>query len=158
MVLRRFRIASGVGKARGMSLLEVLVAVVLLVLVFIFIADQMIASSWAQSKSSQRTLNITAANYLLQLLHGSPLWASPAPVVPDTPKDACGVAMTPVNDPGPGAGTWHPINACAFTPPGLQNVQYQWAMTNINLDSAQLTVWVQNTENGKTDTYELHAF
>jgi len=141
-----------------MSLIEVLVAVVLLVVVFIFVAEQMIASSWAESKGSQRTQNIASANYLLALMHGAPLWASPAPVVPAIPKDACGNPLTPVNDAGPPSGTWHAIPACPLTPPELSQVQYQWAMTNVNLDSANLTIWVQNTVGNKTDTYQLHAF
>jgi hypothetical protein len=141
-----------------MTLIEVLVALVLLVLVFIFVADQMIASSWAASKSSQRTANITSANYMLSLMHGSALWASPAPVIPAIPNDPCGHPMTPVNDGGPGIGVWHTPPVCPLNPPELSNIEYQWAMTGVNLDSAQLTVWVRSTVDGKVDMYQLHAF
>src|SRR5215470_7621753 len=99
-------------KARGMTLLEVLVAMVLLVLVFIFVAENMIASSWAGSKSAQRSEDISAANYFMALMSGDgKLWSS----YPDTPVDVCGNAMSPVTDVGPASGgAWHNAPACAL--------------------------------------------
>ncbi|MBV8223297.1 MAG: hypothetical protein JO293_08035, partial [Candidatus Eremiobacteraeota bacterium] len=88
-----------------MTLVEVLVAVVLLVAVFIFVAEQMIASSWAESKASQRSVNVTAANYFLAIMHGEPnIWKNQTA---DVPRDPCNNPMTPFNDGGPGVGTWH---------------------------------------------------
>jgi hypothetical protein len=139
-----------------MTMIEVLVALVLLVLVFIFVAEQMIASSWAQSKSSQRSVDITAANYLLALMHGDPnLWTA---TTTDVPVDPCGHAMTIVNDAGPPTGTWHTAPVCNLAPSQVANIQYQWNMSAPISDSSQLTVWVQSTVGGKTDLYELHAF
>src|SRR5271166_3147102 len=77
-------------RARGMTLIEVLVAMVLLVLVFIFVAENMIASSWAESKSGQRSEDISAANYFMALMSGDgKLWSG----YPDTPVDVCGNAL-----------------------------------------------------------------
>ena len=144
-------------RTRGMTMIEVLVAIVLLVLVFIFVAENMIASSWAESKSAQRSQDISAANYFMAVMEGdSNLWSG---AYPDIPKDVCNNPMTPVNDLGPkGGGTWHTAPACNLEPPEAQAVQYQWFETQPNLNSAQLTVWVQSNENGRIDTYELRGF
>ena len=140
-----------------MTLLEVLVAMVLLVLVFIFVAENMIASSWAENKSSQRSADISAANYFMALLAGDKtLWSG---AYPDTPKDVCGNLLTPVNDAGPAnGGTWHTAPACGLAPPEVSNVQYQWLESQPVFNSADLTIWVQSTIDGKTDKYELRGF
>src|ERR1022692_227723 len=105
---------------RGVSLIEVLVALVLLVVIFVFVAENMIATSWGESKASQRTQNISASNYLFAVMHGDPnLWAKGA--YPDTPSDACGQPMTPVNDAGPTmGGMWHTPPACPLEPAVMQ--------------------------------------
>jgi type II secretory pathway pseudopilin PulG len=149
------RLKSTAATLRGITLIEVLVAIALLVLVFLFVAENMIASSWAESKAAQRTANISSANYLLAILHGDPtLWSK----YPDTPKDACGNSMTPVDDSGPPGGTWHAPPACNLAPQVLQGVQYQWMQTTPNLDASEVTIWVQSTIGGKVDRYELHSF
>jgi hypothetical protein len=139
-----------------MSLLEVMVALVLLVLVFIFVAEQMMASSWAQSKSAQRSSNITAANYLMAMMHADPnIWNL---TTADVPQDPCRNNLTQINDVGPPGGTWHSLPPCNLGPSESVNLQYQWAMSHIVGTSAELTVWVQSTEDGKIDQYEIHGF
>ena len=74
-------------RARGMTLIEVMVAIVLLVLIFIFVGQNMVASSWATSKASQRSMDISAANYFMGVMYGDgSLWGT----YPDSPKDPCG--------------------------------------------------------------------
>lgn len=143
-------------KTRGMTLIEVLVAIVLLVLVFTFVAENMIASSWAESKSSQRSMNVSAANYFMALVSGDKnLWAG----YPDTPVDACGNPLVPVTDAGPkSAGVWHTAPNCNLAPPEVSNVQYQWNETVPVQNSANLTVWVKSTVGGRIDQYELRGF
>jgi prepilin-type N-terminal cleavage/methylation domain-containing protein len=145
-------------RARGMTLLEVLVAMVLLVLVFIFVAENMIASSWAGNKSAQRSQDISAANYFMALMSGdSNLWGVGG--YPDTPVDVCGHPLTPVNDAGPkSGGIWHTAPTCNLAPPEVQNVQYQWKESVPVFNSADITIWVRSTVDGKTDTYELRGF
>lgn len=142
-------------RARGMSLIEVMVAMVLLVLIFIFVGQNMVASSWATSKSGQRSMDISAANYFMGVMYGdSNLWGA----YPDTPTDPCGNALSPVNDAGPTVGgTWHNPPACNLAPAEVAQVQYQWLMTAPFQDSADLTVWVRSTIDGKVDEYEMRG-
>ncbi len=143
-------------KTRGMTLIEVLVAIVLLVLVFTFVAENMIASSWAESKSSQRSMNVSAANYFMALVSGDKnLWAG----YPDTPVDACGNPLVPVTDAGPkSAGVWHTAPNCNLAPPEVSNVQYQWNETVPVQNSANLTVWVKSTVGGRIDQIRATGF
>ena len=143
-------------KARGMSLIEVMVAMVLLVLIFIFVGQNMVASSWATSKSSQRSMDISSANYFMGVMYGDgQLWGG----YPDTPKDPCGNALTPVTDAGPtNGGAWHTPPACNLAPAEIAQVQYQWAETVPFQQSAELTVWVRSTVGNMTDQYEMRGY
>lgn len=138
-----------------MSLIEVMVAMVLLVLIFIYVGQNMIASSWATSKSSQRSMDISAANYFMGVMYGdSNLWGA----YPDTPKDPCGNNLTPVNDAGPAnGGAWHTPPTCNLAPAEVAQVEYQWLETTPFQDSADITVWVRSTIGGKVDEYEMHG-
>ncbi|MBV8222482.1 MAG: hypothetical protein JO293_03930, partial [Candidatus Eremiobacteraeota bacterium] len=138
-----------------MSLIEVMVAMVLLVLIFIFVGQNMVASSWATSKSGQRSMDISAANYFMGVMYGdSNLWGA----YPDTPKDPCGNPLAPVNDLGPAnGGDWHTPPACNLAPAEVAQVQYQWLETVPFQDNADLTVWVRSTIGSKVDEYEMRG-
>ena len=142
-------------RARGMTLIEVMVAIVLLVLIFIFVGQNMVASSWATSKASQRSMDISAANYFMGVMYGDgSLWGT----YPDSPKDPCGNTLTPVTDPGPmSGGGWHTPPTCNLAPAEVAQVQYQWLQTVPVEDSSDLTVWVRSTIDGKVDTYEMRG-
>src|SRR5579864_7491245 len=95
-------------RQRGTTLIEVLVATVVLTLAFLFVSGDMIASTQAEKTSAQRGIAISMANYFLdQMRQDSNFWSSTgsggewdgtnwtgAPLG----SDPCGSAWPPYND------------------------------------------------------------
>ncbi len=156
---------------RGTTLVEVLVAVALLTIIFLFITSDLLQASQAENVSATRTESMDAANYLLGVMRtdqnfwsgaGGNDWAAPG-----LGNDPCGNAFPPYTDKIT-APTWHPAPAC--TPngsnPGIfpdmvgqQTFQYMWNAQNQggSPTTAQLTVWVQVEEGGRVNVYELNS-
>ena len=62
------RRSQGTRGTRGTTLVEVLVAVFLMTLIFIFITAELIQSSQAENLASNHSETIAAANYLLGVI------------------------------------------------------------------------------------------
>lgn len=157
---------------RGTTLVEVLVAVALLTIIFLFITSDLLQASQAENVSATRTESMDAANYLLGVMRtdgafwgsgGNPSdWATGP-----GGKDPCGNAFPAYTD-DITSPTWHPAPAC--TPNGSNPgifpdlvgtpvFQYMWNAQNQagNAGIAQLTVWVQVQEGGRLNVYELQS-
>jgi prepilin-type N-terminal cleavage/methylation domain-containing protein len=157
---------------RGTTLIEVLVAIALLLIIFLFITSDLIQSSQAENVSATRTESMNAANYLLGIMRtDNGFWGNGA-VLDDWAtgpggSDPCGNPFPPYTD-NINAPTWHPAPACtpSGSNPGLfpdmvgdQSFQYMWNAQDQPGSNgvAQLTVWVQVEEGGRTNVYELNS-
>jgi type II secretory pathway pseudopilin PulG len=146
-------------------LLEILVAVALLVIIFLFVTLDLIQSSQAENESATRTETMNAANYLLSVMRGDPnFWfertGSAWTGIPGG-QDPCGNPYPPYDDTIL-APTWHQAPACAALFPDLAGVpsfQYMWNAQQRpgNTSIADLTVWVQIDEGGRYNIYEVHS-
>jgi prepilin-type N-terminal cleavage/methylation domain-containing protein len=158
-------------KNRGTTLIEILVAVALLLIIFLFVTGDLLQSSQAENVSATRSESMEAANFLLGVMRsdgnfwsgaGGNDWANP-----NLGTDPCGNAYPPYTD-NITSPTWHPAPAC--TPgPGSQGLfpdlvgtpvfQYMWnaQQQGQDPDLAQLTVWVQVQEGGRLNVYELDS-
>ena len=152
-------------RIRGTTLVEILIAVALMLLIFLFLTADLIQSSQAQNLASNHTQTIRVANALLGVMKGdqdfwkSPDWSQGPQGGAET--DPCLNAYPPYTDtmsvPSP---SWHPVCAAAFTELAGAGVQAQY-LWNAQVQAgdanvAQLTIWVMTNENGRNDVYELH--
>lgn len=162
------------GKRGATTLLEILIAVAMLLMIFLFVTLDLLQSSQAENVSATRTETVNAANYLLGVIRTDPgFWSGAggndwlAPGVNLGPSDPCGNAWPAYTDTWT-SQNWHPAPAC--TPngsnPGLfpdlvavPSFQYMWnvQLQNGNPDQAQLTVWVKVDEGGRLNVYEVHG-
>lgn len=158
---------------RGTTLIEVLVAIALLLIIFLFITSDLIQAGQAENQSATRTESVDAANYLMGVIRTDPqFWGGPSGddwANPNLGNDPCGNAYPPYTD-NINAPTWHPAPACtpsSASSPGIfpdmvgskQTFQYMWNVQQQAGDpnAAQLTVWVQVNEGGRTNVYELNS-
>ena len=153
--------------SRGTTMLEILVATLLLVLIFLFLTGDLIQSSHAENVSATRSETMNAANYMLGVMRDdSQFWATDWTLGPEngTLKDPCGNPWPPYTDTMTTL-TWHPAPACTpnGTNPGVfpdlvgvPSFQFMWnaQQQGADPDTATLTVWVQIKENGD-NIYEL---
>jgi type II secretory pathway pseudopilin PulG len=154
-------------KSRGTTLVEILVAVALLLIVFLFVTGDLIQSSQAENVSATRSESMDAANFLLGVMRSDPnFWSTDWNIGP-AGQDPCGNNYPPYTD-DITSPNWHPAPAC--TPaPGIQGAfpdmvgtpvfQYMWNAQEQGADPylAQLTVWVQVQEGGRVNVYELNS-
>jgi hypothetical protein len=163
---------------RGTTLLEVVVAIGLLVIIFLFVTLDLIQSSQAEGVTATHTTEISAANYLMDVIRTDPaseFWLKDWGVGPNGGSvDPCGNNWAPYSD-SITAPDWHPAPAC--TPngsnPGLfpqyagmpsdssgfPGFSYMWNVQQQGTDPnlAQLTVWVRFNEDGRPSVYELES-
>jgi hypothetical protein len=141
---------------RGQTLLEILIAVSVMTIIFLFIAETLIASSRTLNQNAENSTEIAAANYYLGLMKSdSGFWEN---FTSGGPVDICGNTLTPYDDsfPSPPASPdWHPAPACSADPVpqgdpnhSISRVDYMWsASPNPNNGFAQdLTVWVKTSD------------
>lgn len=150
---------------RGYSLIEVLVALVILTVIFVFVTGDMTAISH-QDKAADQTIEISAANYFLGFMKSdSNFWA---PDWGTGPSDLCKNPLGPYTDtyPSPPAQpAWRDFVYCdqepAFAEPGPSAsplaFQYMWSASQRvgNTDAADLTVWVRR--DASSPIFEYHA-
>lgn len=156
-------------RQRGTTLIEVLVAAVVLTLAFLFVSGDMIASTQAEKEATNRGIAISMANYFIdQMRQDSNFWSltSPGPGEWDGTNwtgaplgnDPCGNAWPPYND-NIAAPTWHPVPTCAGSP--FQNdtkgtYQYMWrAKEQTDTNAADLTVWISSNPADGAGTQEV---
>ncbi|HXW51925.1 MAG TPA: hypothetical protein VEJ41_08035 [Candidatus Acidoferrales bacterium] len=155
-------------RQRGSSLIETLVATVVLTLAFLFVSGDMIASTQTEKEASNRGYAISMGNYLIDTMREDAnfwneqtggVWASPAPGT-----DPCGNPWPPYND-NITTPTWHPMPTCVTGP--FANVAahgtyaYMWNATEQSGDSnaADLSVWIEDntlSDTGTPEVFELN--
>ena len=102
---------------RGISLIEILIAVSILTIIFLFVAQALVASSRTLSLDAGKATQIAAANYYLGLMKSdAEFWTDESfGFGTGGAVDVCGNQLTPYNDvyPSPPAvPNWHPAPAC----------------------------------------------
>ena len=156
-------------RQRGSSLIEVLVATVVLTLAFLFVSGDMIASTQAEKMAADRGITINMANYFLDFMRqDAGFWSeqsggtwSTAPTSPSA-TDPCGNAWPPYSD-TIATPTWHAVPVCVGSP--FANVSshgtysYMWqAQEQTDVNAANLTVWIQaqTANGGGSEVFELN--
>ncbi len=145
--------------------MEVLIALVVLTLIFVFVSGDVMAISHGD-KATDQSLEITAANYYLGFMKADPAFWSPD--WSTGPVDACDDQLPPYTDsyPSPPAqANWHDYAYCpqapAFTNPAPnaspESVQYMWNVTQRpdDLNVADLTVWIRR--DAGSPIFEYHG-
>ena len=154
-------------RQRGGSLIEVLVATVVLTLAFLFVSGDMIASTQAEKQAANRGIAISMANYFIDTMRDdgnfwneqtSGTWSTA-----HSGNDACGNAWPTYTD-DPATPTWHAVPTCVGGP--FANVsahgtyQYMWqAKEQTDTNAADLTVWIQSVSvsgGGTPEVFEIH--
>ncbi|MGI8738045.1 MAG: hypothetical protein DLM53_09915 [Candidatus Eremiobacter antarcticus] len=161
----RFRLST----RRGTTLIEILIAVTLLLMIFLFLTGDLIQSSQAENVAATRTESISAANYLLGVMRQDPIFWSDWNTGPGT-TDPCGNPWPPYTDSITAQGGWHQAPAClpngvnagAFPDLiGVSAFQFKWKAQQQGSPPdprvAELTTWVLVNEGGRQDIYELHS-
>lgn len=154
-------------KLRGNTLLEIMVAVGLLLLIFLFLTGDLIQSSQAENVVANHTSTVTASNYFLGVMRDDPNFWAPDWAIGNGLTDPCGKPWPPYTD-SIVSGPWHPAPACtpgggnpgAFPDMiGVNTFQFKWNAQTQGGDprTAELTTWVMVAEGGRTDVYELHS-
>ncbi|HLJ84974.1 MAG TPA: prepilin-type N-terminal cleavage/methylation domain-containing protein [Candidatus Eremiobacteraceae bacterium] len=147
-------------RQRGMTLLEVLVAVTLLTLVFLLVSQDMIATVGAQSQAGSNSVAVSEANYLLSTVQNDSgnfwnysNWSNYAPAA------SCGTfpvmngsyVKPPPN--GPDTNNWQALpSGC-----GNNNLEFMWAATQSPTDTnaANIQIWVKTGTSPNSQVYEL---
>lgn len=154
-------------RRRGHTLIEVLVAIVVLTIVFMLISSDMMALSHSD-KAADETVEIAAANYYLGFMKTDQnFWQNVA--LGTGPTDDCGNQLGPYTNtyPSPPAqAQWNDFQYCQGAPafvnpndpsPQPETMQYMWSATQRLTDPnvADLTVWVRR--DASSPVYEYHA-
>ena len=154
-------------KQRGGSLIEVLVATVVLTLAFLFVSGDMIASTQAEKQAANRGIAISMGNYLLDYMRQDGLfWSEQSGgnwTVAPTVNQLCGTAWTSYND-SISAPTWHLVPTCAGSPFAQVSQHgtyyYMWNATEqTDINAANLTVWIESltaSNGGTPEIFEMH--
>ncbi|MBC5806845.1 MAG: hypothetical protein DLM53_09900 [Candidatus Eremiobacter antarcticus] len=155
---------------RGTSLIEVLIATVILTIAFLFVSGDMIASTQAERQATNRGVTISMANYFIDNMRtDSSFWSEQVGGVWTTAPigltDPCGNAFPPYND-SLTTPTWHNVPTCAAGP--FSNLaktgkfQYMWrADQQADANAADLTVWISaqtGAGTGKRQIFAMHQF
>ncbi|MDQ6780262.1 MAG: prepilin-type N-terminal cleavage/methylation domain-containing protein [Candidatus Eremiobacteraeota bacterium] len=145
---------------RGSTLVEVLVAMFLLLLIFLFLTGDLIQSSQAENLASNHSGTVAAANYLLGVMRTDGQFWKDWATGPSAPAEPCGGSWTPYTD-DITTNNWHPLCANIF-PEGAGAGVHLGYMWNAQLQAgdpnvAQLSVWVLSDEGGRRDVYELRT-
>src|SRR5579872_4896090 len=83
---------------RGTTLVEVLIAMALMLLIFLFLTADLIQSSQAENLASNHSGTVAAANYLLGVMRtDSNFWGDWASG-PSAPAEPCGGTWAPYTD------------------------------------------------------------
>src|SRR5579872_5865355 len=139
-------------KKRGTTLVEVLIAVALMTLIFLFLTFDLLRSTQAGSLASNHTQTMTAANYLYSIVKGDPnFWTPDWGAGPG--QDPCKNSFAPYTD-SILTPTWHPL--CTATFPELAgsgvHAAYMWnAQLTADPNVATVTIWVETDEQGIPD-------
>lgn len=158
-------------RRRGQTLLEVVIAIGVLTIIFLFIAESLVASSRTLNLSTANTTQIAAANYYLGLMKSdSGFWLDQQTgFSTGGAVDLCGNQLTPYDDvyPSPPASPdWHPAPACSADPVqqtdpnhSISRVDYLWsASPNPNNGYAEdLTLWLRTHDSTGDHVYETHS-
>ena len=153
---------------RGNTLLEILVAVGLLLLIFLFLTEDLIGSSQAENVTATHTEAIAAANYFIGVMHEDPNFWSPDWLGGNGQVDPCGNLWPAYNDSILVSSGWHPGPACTPGPGkigafpdliGVPSFEYKWLAKTQAGDprTAELTTWVMVSMGDRQDIYELHS-
>lgn len=161
-------------RQRGTSLIEVLVATVVLTLAFLFVSGDMIASTQAEKTAAQRGISISMANYFIdQMRQDSSFWSATSPgpggewdgtnwTGAPPGSDPCGGAWPAYND-SLASATWHNVPVCAGSPFANETkgtYQYMWqAKEQTDINAADLTVWISANNvagNGTVEIYQVN--
>lgn len=152
-------------RRRGMTLIEVLIAIALITIIFVFITGDL-TNLTNTGRVADRTIEISASDYLLGVMKSDPnFWQTDWQT---GPGQQCLAALGPYTDAGPGPNaTWHsmpsPAAGCSplpFTdqgapqpvasnatpaPPVGDTIQYMWNVAEHQGDpfAADLVVWVR---------------
>jgi Tfp pilus assembly protein PilV len=154
-------------RQRGGSLIEVLVATVVLTIAFLFVSGDMIASTQAEKQAANRGIQISMGNYFVDYMRqDSNFWSASEQtggVWSGSPgTDPCGTALPAYGDTIT-SPTWHPVPTCITGP--FANVashgtyEFMWNATErADTNAADLTVWIQaQTASGNgSEIFELH--
>ena len=141
-------------RQRGGSLIEVLVATVVLTLAFLFVSGDMIASTQAEKTAANRGVSIAMGNYFVDFMRQDGNFWSPAEVSGGVwsgaplGTDPCGGSWPAYND-DPAAPTWHAVPNCVGSPfantSSHGTYTYMWqAKQQTDPNAADLTVWIQS--------------
>lgn len=150
--------------SRGTTLIEVMVAVGLLLVIFVFLTGSLIQSSQGENAAANQTSSVEAANYLLGVMRDDPNFWTPDWASGNGNSDPCGNPWPPYTD-SIGAGPWHPAPAClagmgkagAFPDMIGTTFEFKWNAQNQGPRTAELTTWVKVVENGRSNIFELHS-
>jgi hypothetical protein len=152
-------------------LLEILIAVSILTIIFLFIAESLIASSRSLNLNAENSTEIAAANYYLGMIKSDAnFWDDAATgFTTGGAVDMCLNQLTPYDDsfPSPPATpNWHPAPACSADPVpqgdpnhSISRVEYMWsASPNPNNGFAEdLTVWLKTSDSTGDHVYVTHS-
>jgi type II secretory pathway pseudopilin PulG len=160
---------SRLSRSRGTTLIEILVAVTLLLMIFLFLTGDLMQSSQAENVAATRTESISASNYLLAVMRQDTNFWSDWNTGP-AGLDPCGNLWPPYTDSITTQGGWHNAPAClpngsnAGAFPDLIGVtafQFKWNAKNQGSPPdprvAELTTWVLVNQGGRQNIYELHG-
>ena len=161
-------------RQRGSSLIEVMVASVILTLAFLFVSGDMIASTQAEKTASNRGIAISMSNYYLEIMRDDPcFWTTTGACAEFTGttwtantlgNDPCARPYPPYDD-NIASPTWHSAATCVGGPfanlSSHGTYQYMWQAQQQSGDpnAADITVWVaSNTLDnaGQQEVYETH--
>jgi prepilin-type N-terminal cleavage/methylation domain-containing protein len=153
---------------RGQTLIEVLVAMVVLTILFVFVTGDLMAVSHGD-KATDQTVEIAAANYYLGIMNGDPeFWDHVG--TGSGPTDPCGQSLPSYTDsfPSPPAvPNWNQFQYCAAAPafispqdessPQPITIEYMWsaAIRPSDSNAADLTIWIRR--DGSAPVAEYHA-
>lgn len=150
----------GTKSKRGTTLVEVLIAMALMLLVFLFLTADLIQSSQAENLASNHTGTIAAADYLLAVVKNDSFFWKPGHWAAGPGSDPCKTAWAGYTD-DITKPTWHPMCGLIFpeATAGSAHFNYMW---NAQLQAgdpnvAQVTMWVETDEGGRQDIFALRT-
>jgi len=146
------------GRQRAFSLIEALVAIVVLTIAFLAWSQGMILATQAENKSANHTTAIAVANYQLELMRrDGNFWqecsSSPPCWDKNPPNDPFGNALPPYND---DLSNPSPANAHPASHPQYGNYSFLWRADDRTDDSnlVTITVYVFLVTDGRQETYK----
>jgi prepilin-type N-terminal cleavage/methylation domain-containing protein len=164
----RFSFFARADARRGQTLIEVLVALIILAVIFVFVSGDL-AAVGSQNWATNDSLDVSAADYYLGIMKSDPQFWDTDWTQDQT--DACGNDLGAYDDVYPTAPAtpdptqWKTFTYCgetdsffsAETPLQGETFQYMWqaAQDPSDFNQADLTVWVRHDPDSAV--YEYHA-